>query len=94
MKKAVIDLTDCKYLLEMHERIRLSLNFPKWYGNNWSAFWDLLHRECEYDYIVVKGSTTVSEDLKQSVQTMKQLLEKDKKHWINSNHPVDYEFID
>ena len=94
MKKAVIDLTDCKYLIEMHERIKKALNFPEWYGKNWDAFWDLLHRDCEFDYIIVKGSNTVSEELKQSVQTMKELMEKDKRHWINSANPVDYEFID
>lgn len=42
MKKAVIDLTACKYLLEMHKRIRGALDFPKRYGMNWDAFWDFL----------------------------------------------------
>ena len=43
MKKAVIDLTNCKHLLELHERIRISLDFPKWYGMNFDAFWDMIN---------------------------------------------------
>ena len=29
MKKAVIDLTDCKYIMDLHERIKVSLDFPE-----------------------------------------------------------------
>ena len=55
MEKAILDLTDCKYLLEMHERIKTALQFPPYYGRNWDAFWDLA-RDCFYgeeeNYIV------------------------------------------
>lgn len=27
-----LDLTECQSLLEIHERIRKSFNFPEWYG--------------------------------------------------------------
>lgn len=27
-----LDLTGCQSLLEIHERIRKSFNFPEWYG--------------------------------------------------------------
>ena len=94
MKKVTIDLTDCKYLMELHERIRIALDFPKGYGNNWDAFWDFIHRECTYDYIIVKGSNTVSKDLVGSIKMMKDILEENKQYYQNSNHPVDYEFID
>ena len=94
MRKATIDLTDCKYLMELHERIRKALDFPEWYGKNWDAFWDLLHRECKYDYITVIGANTVADELKPSITKMKKLLEKDKKYWESSNHPVSYEFVD
>ena len=42
MKIIELDLTGCKYLAEIHERIRVAFDFPEWYGKNWSAFWDLL----------------------------------------------------
>ncbi len=41
-KIITLDLTDCKYLGELHERIRVAFDFPEWYGANWDAFWDLL----------------------------------------------------
>jgi len=94
MKKATIDLTDCKYLLELHERIRVALDFPVWYGKNWDAFWDLIHRECTYDYVIIKGSNTVSKDLVGSVKMMKDIMEENKQYYKNSKKPFDYEFID
>lgn len=94
MRKATIDLTDCKYLLEMHERIRVALDFPKGYGMNWDAFWDSLNRDCEYDYIEVIGSDTVAEELKPSVKMMKDIMEENKQYWASSKRPPDYKFID
>jgi len=93
MKKATIDLTDCKYLLELHERIRVALDFPKGYGKNWDAFWDFLNMECTYDYVTVKGSNTVSKDLGGSIQKMKEIMERNKQYYKNSRKPFDYEFI-
>ena len=41
-KKYVVDFTNVKYYLEMHAVIEKSLEFPDYYGCNWSAFWDCL----------------------------------------------------
>ena len=41
-KKYVVDFTNVKYYLEMHAVIWKSLDFPDYYGCNWSAFWDCL----------------------------------------------------
>ena len=41
-KKYIVDFTNVKYYLEMHEVIKKSLDFPDYYGCNWSAFWDCL----------------------------------------------------
>jgi RNAse (barnase) inhibitor barstar len=40
--KYTVDFTNVKYYLEMHAVIRESLDFPDYYGCNWSAFWDCL----------------------------------------------------
>ena len=37
-----IDFRNVKYYLEMHFVIRQSLDWPDYYGCNWSAFWDCL----------------------------------------------------
>ena len=42
MKTIELDLTGCKYLLEIHEKIRVAFDFPEWYGKNWDAFWDCM----------------------------------------------------
>ena len=41
-KKYTIDFTKVNYYLEMHGVIRHALEFPDYYGCNWSAFWDCL----------------------------------------------------
>ena len=42
MEKYTIDFTNVNYYLEMHAVIWKSLDFPDYYGCNWSAFWDCL----------------------------------------------------
>lgn len=41
-EKYIVDFTNVKYYLEMHEVIEKSLDFPDYYGCNWDAFWDCL----------------------------------------------------
>ena len=41
-EKYTIDFTNVKSYLEMHAIIRHALDFPDYYGCNWSAFWDCL----------------------------------------------------
>ena len=94
MKKATIDLTDCKYLMELHERIKTGLHLDDGYGRNMDAFWDEINRNIAYDYIIVKGSQTVSKELKGSVEKMREILERNKRDWAHSKYPFDYEFID
>lgn len=62
-KIIILDLTDCKYLGELHERIRVAFDFPKWYGANLSAFDDLMGTECYADEVVIVGVQTMSAKL-------------------------------
>lgn len=57
------------------------MDFPEGYGKNWDAFWDMINRDCEYHYVTVKGSKTVADELKGSVERMRELLEKNKQYW-------------
>lgn len=54
-KIVTLDLTDCKYLGEIHQRIKKAFHFPDFYGENWSAFWDLLRSECDADKVIIVG---------------------------------------
>lgn len=40
--KIIIDFSTCKYVDEIHEKLKESFGFPDYYGRNWSAFWDCL----------------------------------------------------
>ena len=65
MKTIELDLTGCKYLGEIHERIRKAFNFPEWYGANWDAFWDLLWSECDANKVIIKAKKPFPKNLNQ-----------------------------
>ncbi len=94
MYQATIDLTNCKYIMELHERIRDGLHLDEDYGRNWYAFWDEINKNIPYKFITVKGSETVAKELKGSVEKMREILERNKQYWAHSKHPFDYEFVD
>ncbi|MBQ3416779.1 MAG: barstar family protein [Ruminococcus sp.] len=94
MYQATIDLTNCKYLMELHERIKTGLCLDEGYGRNMDAFWDEINRNIKCNYITVKGSKTVSKDLRGTVEKMSKILEKNKQYWVHSRCPFDYEFVD
>ena len=75
-KTITLDLTKCKYLGELHERIRVAFDFPVWYGANWDAFWDLLWSECDADEVIIFGENTLSKEFKQHIEMMHQMLSK------------------
>ena len=77
MEKKVItlDLTGCKYLGELHERISAAFDFPEWYGENWDAFWDLLWSECDVDEVVIIGEKTLSEEFNSQLKDMHEMLD-------------------
>ncbi len=93
MKTIELDLTGCKYLSEIHEKIRVAFDFPEWYGGNWSAFWDLLWSECDADKVIVKGEHSLPKEFDKSLRKMYEILERNKKECANSNRPFDYEII-
>ena len=41
-KYAVLDLSGCEFVDELHQRIQNALNFPDYYGNNFDALYDCL----------------------------------------------------
>ena len=77
-KIVTLDLTGCKYLGEIHQRIKEAFNFPDFYGENWSAFDDLLWSECDADKVVILGEEAVSEELKPSVDMINEILQEHK----------------
>ncbi len=73
-KVITLDLTDCKYLGELHERIKVAFDFPQWYGANWDAFWDSLWSECDADEVVIIGEKTMSPEFSDELLKMHEAL--------------------
>lgn len=97
MKIIELDLTGCKSLYELHDRIRIAFDFPDWYGKNWSAFWDLLWSECDADKLIVKGENTLSKEFDEQIAIFHEILDdcieyrqKYKEYGLNS---FSYEII-
>ena len=76
MKIIELDLTGCKTLGELHERIRVAFDFPEWYGKNWDAFHDLLRTECDADKVVVKGINTISSKFAEDINLLSEILKR------------------
>ena len=90
-KIITLDLTGCKYLGELHQRIKEAFDFPDFYGENWDAFWDLLRSECDADKVMVVGGDSVSKELSTSVQNMKGILEEFQELCDKDGDPVEIE---
>jgi len=93
VKTIVLDLTDCKYLGELHERIRIAFNFPEWYGKNWDAFWDLLWSDCEAEMVEIVGEHTLSKEFQPHIQKMHEILQRNKTEFQQYGWNFDYKII-
>lgn len=93
MKKAIVNLTGCQYVYELHQRFQTALNFPDDYGKNLDAFWDCINRDCDIDFVVIVGSSEVSDNLKPTTKQILEMLEENKQYWANSDCPFDYEIL-
>lgn len=64
IKDIILDLTDCKYIRDFHERVRVAFDFPEWYGKNLDALWDLLSEPLSANVTVI-GVDTMTNDLRE-----------------------------
>ena len=75
MKVIELDLTGCKSLSEIHERIRKAFDFPKWYGKNWDALDDLLCSDCDADKVIIKGEQSLPGVFDKHLAIMHEILD-------------------
>lgn len=90
-KTITLDLTGCKYLGEIHQRIKKAFDFPDFYGENWSAFSDLLWTECDANQIIVLGEHTVLKELEPSVKKINKILQELKEFRAEFNDLIEIE---
>ena len=82
-KKYTIDFRNVKHFLEMHKIIQESLEFPDYYGCNWSAFWDCLtDMYGDSIYIEIIGLEVVEKKFDDSANKMIDILKRFK-HFSN-----------
>ena len=84
MKTIIIDFSECKYPMDLHNEIREKLELPEWYGNNLDALWDMLTGFIETPVtitVIFKPETKSTENLKENVlkiiETFKEAVEED-----------------
>ena len=94
MEKAVLDLTGCGSLPEMHERIKTALVFPDYYGRNWDAFWDCLVYESSVDQVEIHGEHTLPEELGPSLEKMHRMLRKVNEKRAEMGWRLDFVILD
>ncbi len=92
-KIITLDLTDCKYLGELHERIRVAFDFPEWYGANWDAFWDFLRSESDADEVIIIGSDTLPASFENEKEKMEIVLKRFKMNCDRYGDSFKYHFL-
>ncbi|MEG0839778.1 MAG: barstar family protein [Hydrogenoanaerobacterium sp.] len=94
-KIIVLDLTDCKSVQELQERIKEDFGFPDFYGKNWDAFWDLLWSDCDADRVEIIGEHTLPDEFNASLKKLHEILQFNSDEHANYDwEPFDYEIID
>lgn len=92
IEKIILDLTDCKYILELHDRIRKAFNFPSFYGRNLDALWDFISEPFSAE-VTVKGSGTLPPDLKEYFIEIIKIFEENKKIQAEWGNKFTYHII-
>ena len=74
-KIVTLDLTGCKSLGEIHQRIKKAFGFPDFYGENWDAFWDLIDGTRDNTMVEIQGISTMPKELREEAGKMILCLE-------------------
>ena len=84
-----LDFSKVNYYLDMHRVIKEELDFPDYYGCNWSAFWDCLTdmvgRKVHIELI---GLEVIERKFDEEAKIMVDIL-RDFKHYRNDKYAHD-----
>lgn len=69
-KQIILDFTGCKYITEVHWKIRDTFYFPSFYGENLDALWDM---GCDYigsddevfELVKIRGVDTLPKEIRE-----------------------------
>lgn len=89
-----LDLTGCKYLNDIHQRIKEAFGFPDYYGENWDAFYDMLCTENTAEKIVITGEGKVPSYLSGALTQMHETMQDAQKHLLKFQKNLVWEVAD
>ena len=93
-KTYTIDFTDVEYYLEMHKVIQKSLDFPDYYGCNWSAFWDsLIEMYGEPISIEIIGLDVIGRKFEDAASKMIEILKRFKHYEPSFTNDIEIALI-
>lgn len=93
-KKYTIDFHNVDHYSEIHKIIKESLNFPDYYGCNWSAFWDFLtDMYGEPIHIEIVGMEVIERKFEDDAEQIVTMLKRFKHYEKSFENDIQIEFI-
>lgn len=74
----VLELSECRYIREIHQLLKEKLGLPAYYGENWDALWDCLDGrfdDCGEWIIKLYGFYALSDELQEACAPMLEVFE-------------------
>ena len=90
----VLNLEGCRYLGEIHSRIKETFSFPDYYGENWYAFLDAFRTVGVPDKIIIRGEHDIPKELIPQVDRMHNSLDYMRTELSAFGQVFSYEIID
>lgn len=88
-EELVIDFSECRYLSQVHKRIKEGLGFPDYYGENLDALWDLIS-EPRDAFITIKGVKALPKNFDEYIQKLLDIFDDAKE--LQKNYGCDFDF--
>lgn len=85
----ILDFRNVQYYAEVHQIIKEALDFPDYYGENWSAFWDCLTDMVGRPiHIQIFGYDILNTKFPESSAKMLEILDR-LRHWCDDKYIHD-----
>ena len=89
----VLELSECNYIGEIHQRIKETFDFPDYYGENWHAFRDAFITVGVPDKIEIKGVNSIPARLKGEIDKMLDSLKLMKQELLSYGFDFDFNAV-
>ena len=90
----MLDLTGCRYLGEIHQRIKETFSFPDYYGENWDAFLDAFRTVGVPDKIIIEGESSLPKELIPHIERMHKTFDYMRAELSGFGQMFSYKIID